>query len=160
MSKSKLLLFILVLFSLLHNLEEYYAINYLEAGYGLQNINMLSPQQFNYSVLIISILIVIVLAFALLSSNPLTLRFIGTSLGISLLINAFIPHITIAMYTHSYTPGLLTSILLIVPASLVLLLDFRKKYDTKRQLWMGYFYGILAGYLLFLGTVSLVKALI
>ncbi len=160
MPKSKSLLILLVLFSLLHNLEEYYSINYLQAGYGFQNPNMLSPLQFNYSVLIISILMVIILAFALFSSNPKHFRFVGTTLAISLLINAFIPHITIAIYLLSYTPGLLTSIILIIPTSLVLLLELRKKYDTKRQLWMGIFYGIIAGYLLFLGTVFWVKAFI
>lgn len=157
---TKKALVLLVAFSLVHNLEEYIAINYLRFNDNHYENEFITAYQFNISVLVISILILLLSALAIYTSHAKTYRFLSTTLAASFILNSIFPHLTLAIYTFSYTPGLVSCVLLVIPQSIALLTQLRKLYENKKKFWVGVLYGILLGYGIFLGLILLVKAII
>lgn len=155
---TKKALVMLVAFSLVHNLEEYIVINYLRFNYNHLENAFITASQFNISVLVISILIFLLSTIAIFTSHAITYRFLSITLAASFILNSIFPHLTLAICTFNYTPGLVSSVLLVIPQSIALLTQLRKLYENKKKFWVGILYGILLGYGIFLSLILLVKA--
>lgn len=118
----------------LHNLEEAIGFWYLDLDFkqitrlGLSGFSML------YSIIAITIIAWIAIAWVIVNANVLHRLRLLTLFSVIFLTNAFFPHILGAVYTKSYFPALITSVLLYIPYSVWLLLHLKKEYATLRQL--------------------------
>jgi hypothetical protein len=115
-------IFILPFAFLLHNAEELYAL-----------ANGWSPIDVPYSVssFAVAVLLFSILGFILVFRERLYKRvkqycYTMTGFAGMLFLNAFIPHITLSIAILSYTPGLITAVVLLLPLSVVVLRNIRE----------------------------------
>lgn len=118
----------------LHNLEEAIGFGYLDLDF--KQITRLGPSGFSmlYSIVTITIIAWIAIVWVIVKANVLHRLRLLTLFSVIFLTNAFFPHILGAVYTKSYFPALITSVLLYIPYSVWLLLHLKKEYATLRQL--------------------------
>jgi len=150
---------LLIVAFLVHNCEEAIVMRRTSAGSPVEAIKPLAYNQFLIAVSIISIIALASYVFALKTRSNRTYLFISTVIAAGLLLNAFIPHIAVTIYTFNYTPGLATAILLIVPISLWLLSRNKPLFESRRQMAYQILVGLLIAYGLFALTVMAAKLL-
>jgi hypothetical protein len=151
---------LLILAFLVHNCEEAIMMNGRAAESPVEAIKPLAYSQFLFAVSFLSILVLAIYFFAIKTRNNKTYLFISTALAAGLLINAFIPHIAVALYTLNYTPGLATAVLFILPISILLLFKNKPMFESRRQMVYQIIVGLFIAYGLFATTFLVVKFLV
>jgi hypothetical protein len=141
---------------LFHNIEEAISI----CSYPVQNpvsyIKPASCNQFLWAVSIITGIVIILFITALRTKKPTVYLFISTAIASALVLNAIVPHITVAIFTFNYTPGLITAIALNLPLGLLTLFKNKSNYKSRKQFYQHIGIGLAVGYLLFALVMSLV----
>jgi hypothetical protein len=156
---SRIIFTLLIVAFWVHNCEEAIVMRSTTAESPVEAIKPLAYNQFLIAVSLISVIALAFYVFALKTRSDKTYLFISTVIAAGLLINAFIPHLVVAIYTIRYTPGLVTAILLIVPISLWLLSRNEPLFESRRQMAYQIFIGLLIAYGLFAITVLAAKLL-
>ena len=146
--------------SLLHNTEEALMICRQRIISPVKLFQPLTCHQFVWAVSLLSFAILVVYVFAIRTKKTSIYLFLSTAIAAAMLFNAFVPHIIIAVYTLSYTPGLITAVVLNFPLSLVVLNINRKELGNRARLIKFILSGLVIGYLLFAATMLLVVAFI
>jgi len=142
---------------LLHNVEEALTICRCTVENPFPAIQLVSCSQFLFAISILSIAGLAAFIIAMQSKKISVYNFISTGLAAALLLNVFIPHIFVAIFTLHYTPGLVTAILLNLPFSLIVLTKNWPYYKNKSQFFKTIFIFLILGYLLFAITMGLAK---
>lgn len=148
--KVQLALKILPFVFALHNLEEaWYISRYEQAA--------LTPVAVSPSQFIVAVSLFTILGFVLVYGKkyyPGPRTYLYTVVGFSgmLFLNTFFPHILSVILLHSYTPGIITAVILILPCTAFILWKvFKGNYLTNRQLLLTVFLGGITG----IGLVAL-----
>lgn len=134
---------------IIHNTEEAIFICRFPVQSPVLFIEPASCRQFLWAVSILTFVEIIVSILALTTKKPAVYLFISTALAAPLLFNVLMPHLSIALYTFHYTPGLASAIILILPLSMIVLVKNRKQYSTKSQFIKHILIGFIIGYLFF-----------
>ncbi len=146
---------------MLHNTEEAVSICRYPVLNPFSSILSLSCRQFLLSVILITIAVLFAFGAAMRAKKPVTYNFISTALASAiLLINVFIPHLLLAIYIRDYTPGLLTAVLLNLPASLAVLNKNKRLYPNHRQMYLHIAGGLLSGYAFFALTLRIITLVV
>lgn len=106
-------------------------------------------EQFIVAVSILSVAVLVAAGIALKTSKQSVYNFISTGIAASLLLNALVPHVLIAIYTLHYTPGLVSAIALILPLSLLLLVKNKPRFRSNQQFYRNIAYFMIIAYLIF-----------
>jgi cytochrome bd-type quinol oxidase subunit 1 len=159
LSSHKIFALLIIVF-LVHNCEEAIMMNGKAAESPVEYIKPLAYSQFLFAVLFLSIIVLAIYIYAIKTRNNKTYLFISTTIAAGLLINAFIPHIAVALYSMSYTPGLIAALFLIVPISILLLSKNKPLFESSRQLVYQIIIGLAIAYGLFALTILVAKLLI
>jgi hypothetical protein len=106
---------------ILHNIEEAIFICRYPVKSPFSYIQPASCRQFLLAVSILTIAGIIAYVFAMQTKKAGIYLFISTALAASFLLNVFVPHVLVAIYTMHYTPGLLSAVLFNLPLSLIVL---------------------------------------
>lgn len=159
LSSHKIFTLLIVAF-LVHNCEEAITMNGKVVESPVEAIKPLTYSQFLFAVLFLSLLVFAIYFYAMKTRNNKTYLFISTALAAGLLINTFIPHIAVALYTLNYTPGLVTAVLFILPISILLLSKNKPMFESRKQMGYQIIAGLFFAYGLFAATVLVVKVLV
>lgn len=159
-SASRFAFTLLIVSFAIHNLEEALHICNHPVVFPKSFFKPLSCEQFVFATIVLTVISLIAYIAALRTTKKATYLFISTAIAAALLINAFIPHIAVAIYTLHYTPGVYSAIFLLVPLSIYILIQNRKASESVRQFAKYVIAGIAAGYLLFVITLLISKLLI
>ena len=107
----------------LHDLEEVVAhSSRLNPADGLP-IRTVSSEQFRFAVVVLTVLVWVVVAWAVRSRRPLLALHVMAGMAGVLALNVLFPHVTISVRTWAYSPGLLTAVLLNAPVCWLVLRD-------------------------------------
>jgi len=147
----------LVVSFLIHNLEEAITIRRYPVVNPFPAIQPASCSQFLVSVSILSAVGLIAFGISMQTEKQSVYNFISTGLAATLLLNVFLPHLIVAIYTFYYTPGLVSAILLNLPLSLLVLAKNRPLYTSKKQFFRHILIFLFIGYLLFASSMVLAK---
>lgn len=140
----------LVLAFFIHNAEETYTICWYPTENPFIKIQTLNCEQFLVAVTVISLAtFVLYLAAVQISVNQRKYLFISTGLSAALLLNSIIPHLLVAILTWHYTPGIISTVLLILPLSILLLSRNREQYNNRREMIVHAILFIIPAYLFF-----------
>jgi hypothetical protein len=145
---------------ILHNIEEAVTLLFKPVENPVSFIQPPTYNQFIFAVSALTIAGIIAYVAAMWSQNIKTYLFISTAVAAALLLNVFIPHVVVAIYTMKYTPGLVTAILLNLPLSLLLLSKNKPFFESRKQMLFYIAIGLAAGYALFALTLILASVLI
>jgi len=159
LSSRKIFTLLIVAF-LVHNCEEAIMMNGKAAESPVEVIKPLTYSQFLFAVSFLSIIVLAIYIFAIKTRNNKTYLFISMAIAAGLLINAFIPHIVVALYTLNYTPGLVTAVLFILPISMLLLSKNKPLFESRRQMVYQIVIGLATAYGVFAITIVVAKLLI
>ena len=144
----------------LHNMEEAYSICRFPAENLFSFFQPLQCNQFLWAVSILTIVVLFVYGIAMRTIRPKIYLFVSTAIASSLLLNVFVPHSLVSIYTMKYTPGIFSAAMLNFPLCILVLFKNKESYSTGKQMLFHSMGGILIGYILFAVAVSLVKHLI
>ncbi len=134
LTSSRRLFTVLLLAFLIHNAEEAYTICYFPTVNPLINIQILNCEQFLVAVSVISTVVIVLYMIAARSMvTPNRYLFISTGLAAALLLNAIVPHLLVALLTWQFTPGIFSTVLLIIPLSILMLSRNREHYKSRRE---------------------------
>ncbi len=147
----------LVVAFMIHNLEEAITICRFPVENPFPFIKPASCSQFIVSVSIISAAGLIALVIALRTERQSVYNFISTGLAAVLLLNVFVPHFTVAIYTFHYTPGLVSAMFINLPLSLLVLTKNRPLYTIRKQFLRHIFIFLIIGYVFFALSMGLAK---
>lgn len=111
---------------LAHNFEEAYMICTTNVQSPLSFIQPPTCRLFIWMVSIVSIAAIFVYRIGIKSKKTSTYLRVSNLFAAVLLFNVFIPHVTIAIYTWDYTPGIISAVLLNLPLSILLLILNKK----------------------------------
>jgi len=150
----------LIVSFLFHNIEEAIYICSYPVESPVSFIKPASCNQFLWAVSIISIIVVVLFMFAMHSRQQAVYLFISTAIASGLALNAMVPHIIIALYNLSYTPGLVTAVLLIFPLGLLTLFKNRPNFTSWKQFYRCIGISLAVGYLIFALVMGLVHQII
>jgi len=125
----------LIVSFLFHNIEEALSICSYPVQSPVSFIKPASCHQFLWAVSIISLIVV----------------------ASGLALNALVPHIIIALYSLSYTPGLVTAVLLIFPLGLFTLFKNSPIFTSRKLFYRFIGIGLVVGYVIFAVVMSLVQ---
>lgn len=149
-SSARRLFTALLLVFLIHNSEEAFTICRYPAVNPFINLQILNCKQFLVSVSVISTAAIILYIVAIRSTATHSkYLFISTGLSAALLLNAFIPHLLVALLTLHYTPGLITAVLLILPFSILVLHRNSPQYKKRNKQTRDAILFIIPAYLFF-----------
>lgn len=150
----------LVVAFLIHNIEEAIFICRFPVVSPVSFIQPASCSQFILAVSIVSAACIFAYLVALQTKNPVTYLFLSTAFGAATLLNVFVPHIAISIYTSNYTPGLFSAVILILPFSVMLLFKNKQSYTTRKQMLIHIASGLGIGYFLFAITIVFAKLML
>ncbi len=103
----------------IHNIEEAVFLPAWSAGAGLWNWH-LTVFQFRFAVAAVTLLVYVIIYYYTRNGNKFSTHlYCGTLVVI--LVNVFVPHLAVSVLTASCSPGVLSGIILNVPATLYLL---------------------------------------
>lgn len=142
---------------LIHNTEETIALRYFPVKNPFTFIQPLDFLQFLFAVSLLSLVGVLVFAFAMLTKNRNNYLLISTAMASVIVFNALIPHIFVAVFTLRYTPGIISAILLNLPLGLLLLQKNKNFYCQRKQMIGHVIIGFVAGYSIFAITMLAAK---
>jgi hypothetical protein len=145
---------------LLHNVEEAITICRYPVENPFPAIQPASCSQFIVAVSILSAAGLAAFIIAVRTKKYPVYNFISTGLAAALLLNVFIPHLFVAIYTLHYTPGLATAILMNLPFSLLVLIKNRPHFKNTTQFFKTIIIFLILGYLLFAISIGLAKILL
>ena len=151
---------LLVVASLFHNSEEALTICRSMVTSPVEFFQPLSCLQFLWAVSTLSIAVLLFWIVALRTEKPAVNHFISTAIAASILFNVFIPHVVAALYTFSYTPGLITALMLNLPLSLIVLKRNQNEIGIKAKFIKYIIVGLILGYLFFASIMFLVRYLV
>jgi len=146
---SRTIFTLLIIGFLLHNMEETIALRILGTASPLKQIKTMNFDQFLVAVTAISVITLLAYFIAIRAKNMQLYLFLSTSIASVLLFNVFIPHLFLAAYTQSYTPGLTSALLLTLPLSILTLFKNKQSYTQSWRFYLHIISGLLAGYLIF-----------
>jgi hypothetical protein len=141
----------------LHNAEEALTMSGQQGVSPFSFIKLPTYNQFLFSVAVITIVALLAYIAAMRTQNGKTYLFISTTIAAALLFNVFVPHLTAAILTLKYTPGLITAVLLNLPFSILLLKLNKPLFADRRQMSIYILGGFGGGYLLFAAVMCLAK---
>jgi hypothetical protein len=141
----------------LHNIEEAISICRYPVQSPVSFIQPATCNQFLFAVSLLTLAGISVYIAAMLTKNTAFYLFISTALAAVIFFNAFIPHLVVAIYTLSYTPGLFSAVLLNIPFSIIVLIKNKQSYINRKQMLIHVIGGFVAGYALFALTMGLAK---
>jgi len=141
----------------LHNAEEAFTMPLQQSVSPFSFIQLPTYNQFLFSVAVITIVALLAYIAAMRTQNGKTYLFISTAIAAALLFNVFVPHLSAAILTLKYTPGLITAVLLNLPFSILLLKLNKPLFADRRQMSIYILGGFGAGYLLFAAVMGLAK---
>jgi len=146
----------LIVAFIFHNIEEAISI----CSYPIQSpVSFIQPascKQFFVAVAIITVVVVIAFIIALRTKQTAVYLLISTAIASGLVLNVFIPHVIVALYTFNYTPGLTTALMLNLPLGLLTLSKNKSSCKSKKQFYKHIGIGLVVSYLLFAGVMGLV----
>ena len=145
---------------ILHNTEEAVTMLFQPVESPVSFIHPPTYNQFLFAVSALTIAGIIAYLAAMRTKNIKTYLFISTAVAAALLLNVFIPHVVVALYTMKYTPGLVSAIMLNLPFSLHLLSKNKPSFQNHKQMLFYIAVGLAAGYALFALTLILARFLI
>lgn len=116
--------------------------------------------EFLLAVSLLTIAVVAAYLLAMKTKRQRLFLFISATLSVSMLFNAFIPHISAAIYTLQYTPGLVTAVLLNLPLSSLVIARIKPLFLNTRQMTTIMAYGFATGYALFAVTMAIARLLV
>ncbi len=151
---SRALFILLIVAFIIHNAEEAITICSHTVENPFSFVQPASCVEFLFSVSVLTFLALILFFVALKSKKESTYLFISTAFATALLLNAFIPHIFVAVYTLHYTPGLISAVLLTLPISILLLIKNKSFYTSNKQMLTHMAGGLAIGYLIFAMTMG------
>jgi hypothetical protein len=144
----------LVVVLLLHNVEETLAIRHFTFNTTAAWMQPMTYTQFLFSVILLSLVLITVYIYAIRTSNGTIYYFLSGAIAVSMLFNVFFPHISLAVYSAGYVPGLASAILLILPLSTFMLIKNHEFYPTLKDYVKSLMIGFVAMYLLF-GVITM-----
>jgi len=147
----------LIVSFLFHNIEEALSICSYPVQSPVSFIKPASCHQFLWAVSIISLIVVVLFIIAMYSKQQTVYLFISTAIASGLALNALVPHIIIALYSLSYTPGLVTAVLLIFPLGLFTLFKNSPIFTSRKLFYRFIGIGLVVGYVIFAVVMSLVQ---
>jgi hypothetical protein len=156
-SSSRKTFILLIVAFVAHNSEEAFSMAGKVVQSPFASIKPMDYRQFLFAVSFLSFAALVACIFALKTKNGRIYLFISTAIASGLLINAFIPHIAIAIYTMQYTPGLVTAVVLNLPLSLLLLGINKSFFENRKQMTYQMISGLALVYGLFVLSVGLAK---
>ena len=159
-SKSRRATVLLVAAFIIHNAEEAVFICRYPVADLVAFVKPLSCSQFKVAVLFITLAVLAAVIVAVRTKNQEIYLFVTSSLASALVLNAFVPHIALAIYTLLYTPGLISAILLMVPLGLLVLRINSRAYPNHKKMLLHAVSGLAIGYSIFILTTVLVKIFI
>ena len=146
----------LIVSFLFHNIEEAISI----CSYPVQNpVSFIKPascSQFLWAASLLTIVVIVFFIAALRIKKQTVNLLISTAIASGLVLNVFIPHLLVAIYTLNYTPGLVTGVVLNLPLGLITLSKNSSLCKSRKQFYQYVIIGLIAGYLLFAGIMILV----
>jgi hypothetical protein len=142
-----------------HNAEEAYMICRFPFENPFKFVHPLTCHQFLIAVSFLTISALVIYWFAMRAKNPEVYLWISSGLAAILLFNVLVPHLLVGVYTSNYTPGLITAVLLILPLSILLLVQNKKLYTTKKQMIIHIISSLAIGYIWFAITLGFTKLL-
>ncbi|MEN6461098.1 MAG: HXXEE domain-containing protein [Syntrophomonas sp.] len=152
-------LWVAPLLLVIHNFEEYLTMPTFIAGHWrdlpgfISNITSWSSHQFSIALIIVTLMAFLFTYFGSISKANGTGMFIAITTQVVLLINA-VQHIAASIWFRTYTPGVLTSIILYLPLlSYLILQSLKEGYISKKQL----IYSIILGTTMLLPIILLIK---
>jgi hypothetical protein len=158
-ASSRVAFTLLIAAFVLHNSEEAYTICRYHVIDPFPAFQQLDCRQFLVAVFLLSAVAIVAYIIAMRSAKPWIFYFFSTGFASALLLNVLIPHLLVAIYTISYTPGLISAVLLNLPLSIWLLIKNRVHYSNRMQFIKHIFFFLTFGYLVFafiLGSVKLI----
>lgn len=142
---------------LIHNIEEAAAI----CRYPVENpfpfIQAATCNQFIPAVSFLSAAGLGAYLFGIRTQKQWLYNFISTGFAAVILVNVFIPHVFVGLYTLHYTPGLISAVMLNLPLSLLVLMKNRPLYTGNKAFFKHIVIFLIIGYLLFAISMVLAK---
>lgn len=145
----------LIVAFILHNIEEAIFICRYPVQSPVAFIEPVNCGQFIVAVAFITAFVLITYIIAVRTNKSSLYLFISTAVSSGLVLNAIVPHITLALYTLNYTPGLITAVALNLPLGLLVLFKNRSSCESRKQFFQHIGVGLVFGYLLFAVVMGL-----
>ncbi len=142
---------------ILHNIEEAVTICSYQVKNPFQTFQPASCKQFLVAVSLLSVAGLSAYIFAMKTRNQAIYYFISTGMAATLLLNVFLPHVLVAVYTFQYTPGIVSALILNLPLSILVLTKNRCQYESKSQFYRQILIFLFFCYLLFVISMGLAK---
>jgi hypothetical protein len=139
-----------------HNIEEAVSICRYPVHSAVSFIHPANGRQFVVAVTIMTLVVLTAFVIALRTKQAAIYLLISTAISSGLVLNVFVPHVIVALYTLNYTPGLISAMVLILPLGLITLSKNRSVSINRKQFYRHISIGLVVGYLLFALVMSLV----